>query len=181
VVVVAAVPDRATAGEDREVGRRRMHVGEKSAVRRDGDPHEARVGVAQLGVVDAEVVEHPRVLALEHEVRAGDELTEARAICFDVEVEDDAALRRVVVPPPEAAVGVDHVVDERSVPPRPVPAGRLDDHHVGAEVAEQLPGVGGAVARQLDDAEPFEDRRHQITFRAARSSISSDDSPSRVP
>ena len=50
----------------------------------------------------------------------------------------DAELVGVVVPPPQAALGIGVIVDERLERPRLVTARRLDDHDVGAEVGEQL-------------------------------------------
>ena len=79
-----------------------------------------------------------RGLALEHDVGLGHEPAEVVGPRVGGEVEHDAALGRVVVPPPEAALGVVDVVGEGSVGAAGVTARRLDHDHVGAEVAEQL-------------------------------------------
>ena len=155
VVVVAAAPHRAPTHEEREVGGGLVGAGAGATERRDRDPDELLVAGAEVGVVETEGGERVGRLALEHDVGLGRE--PAEVICPGVggEVEHDAALGRVVVPPPEAALGVLDVVGERVVCRREgVTARRLDHDDVGPEVAEHLPGERGMLRRQLDDASP---------------------------
>ena len=105
---------------------------------------------AQIVVVEVPGGEGIGRLALENDVGLGGEPAEVLGTGVRVEVEHYPALRRVVVPPPEAALGVFDVVGEGPVGPARVAAWGLDDDHVGAEVAELLAREGGVFRRQLD-------------------------------
>ncbi len=107
-------------------------------------------------MVEAELGERPGQLTFEHDVGVGHESAERAGAVVGGEVEHDAALRRVVVPPPEAALGVVDVVGERPVGAAGVSARRLDDDHVGAEVAEHLARERGLVRGELDHLQPVE-------------------------
>ena len=158
VVVVPAVPHRARAGQLREVGDGLVVLRQHPSERGDRHPHQLGVLGAELGVVDPERVEHAGVLGLDDDVGRRREATEGVATVVGVEVEHDAALRRVVVPPPQAAVGVVLVAGEGPVGARHVAAGRFDDDHVGPEVPEELGAVRAAVVGQLDDTDAVEQR-----------------------
>ena len=59
-----------------------------------------------------------------------------------------------------AALTVREVARERAAAADVVALGRLDLDHVGAEIGEQLAGVGGGdAAAVLDDAHPFQRER----------------------
>src|SRR4029453_10421445 len=76
-----------------------------------------------------------------------------------LEVDDDAVLVRLVVPPVEAALGIGHVVDERAVVPLRRAARRLDQDNLGSVVGEEPAAEGGVLARELDDAQAIERAR----------------------
>ena len=117
--------------------------------------------------------------------RPGGRTRRGRAGC--VEVERDAALVRVQVEEEAAALGVRHAARERTaLRASDRRAGRLDLDDVGAEVGEQLGGVGGAdAAADLEDAEAVERAGHgsRPESRAAparRSTRGSSTAPSRT-
>ena len=121
-------------------------------------------------------------LALEDDVGLAGEAAEVVGAGVGVEVEHDPALRRVVVPPPEAAFRVLDVVGERPVGPAGMAAGRFHHDHVGAEVAEHLPGERGVLAGQLDDPQAEQGPRRlggvaHVTPSFASCSISASSSP----
>ena len=159
VVVVPVVPHHTPLGEDGEVGHGGVHV-DAATEGRDGDPDQRGGLGAEFLVVEPELRQATGVLSLEHDVGAPRQCPEVGGALGGLEVEHDAALGRVVVPPPEARVGTGGTVDERPEPARRVTSGRFDDDHIGAEVGEQLPGVGRARTRELDDAQTFEHRFH---------------------
>ena len=137
----------------------------------------------QLRVVQAQRIERAGRLGLEHDVGLCGKGTEIRRALRGVQVENDAALRRVVVPPPQTPVRIDPVVDERPVVARPVSAWRFDHDDVGPQVAEKLAGVRGSIARQLQHPKAFE---HPLPFAQmmpadASASISESERPSSSP
>ena len=68
-------------------------------------------------------------------------------------VEDDALLSGVVPPVVQAAVGIDHVVDEGPAPACRAPAGWLDLDHARASVGQELARPLVAAIGKLDDRE----------------------------
>ena len=111
----------------------------------------------------------------------GDQAAELGRVRVGVEIEHHPALRRVVVPPPEAALGVDDVVGERPVGAARVTAGRLDHHDVGTEIAEQLAGMRGVLARELDDTNTVQRTGQRIVTHMTPSRSSSSMSASERP
>src|SRR5438552_3923920 len=78
------------------------------------------------------------------------------AIAVLVEVDGQAELAGVVVPEIQAALGILDVVDERRIGARGVAPRRLDQQHLGADVAQQLAGIGPELARQFEDTDTVE-------------------------
>ena len=76
VVVVAAAPRRATAGEQGEVGGGLVRARALAPERRDRDPDQPLVVGAQLGVVESERGQTAGRLALEHDVGVGHQTAE---------------------------------------------------------------------------------------------------------
>src|SRR6476661_10843377 len=128
---------------------------------------------AQVDVIEAEGSEAARYFALDHDVRRPDEPAEIVAPTRRVEVDHDAALRRVVVPPPEAAVGVWFVGDEGPEGARRVATRRLDEHDVGPEVTQQLSGPRTPEARDFDDPHPVERAGHSTPASSSATNSSS--------
>ena len=157
MVVVPAAPHRSAGGEERQVGRLLPRPRTTATERRDRGHDQIGAQLHEVVVVDAPLREPSRRLALEHDVHGPDETAEEiEVIVAVVEIERDAELARLVVPPPEAALGSGHVVDEGPVPARVVPGARLHQHDLRAEVREQLARVRRPLARELHDAEPCE-------------------------
>ena len=118
--------DRARLGHHREVGDRlaanapiALPNGVIDTITRRG--LSGRDGVP----TEPERVEHARRLALDQHVGVGEQRRDPLAV--PDEVGDDAALGRVVVPPPQAPLGPGDVVDERLERALRRSAGRLDD------------------------------------------------------
>src|SRR6185503_14192663 len=136
-------------------------------------PHDAEVGV-----VESERREAAGRFTFEDDVRARDEPAELVLPARGVEVDHDAALRRVVVPPPETAVAMRGVTDEGAEVARLVTTRRLHDHDVGAEVPQHLPGPRAPLARDLHDPHTGERAAHS-TPDSSRAANSSSVTPSR--
>ena len=151
----------------------------RAAERRDRHHHEARVAAPTRRPSRARARRARRRLALDQHVGVGEQ-RQRRRRASPVEVGDDAALGRVVVPPPQAALGPGHVVDERLERALRRPARRLDDDDVGAEVGEQLAGPGARARGSARHPEAVE-RAHQITPSSARRPISAGVRPSTSP
>ena len=117
--------DRARLGHHREVGDRLAGTRRPAAERRDRHHHQARVERRQRRPTEPERVERARRLALDQHVGVGEQRHDPLAV--PDEVGDDAALGRVVVPPPQAPLGPRHVVDERLERALRRSTGRLDD------------------------------------------------------
>ena len=114
VVVVAAGPHRSAAGEQGQVGAGSSGGG-RSAERRHRNHEQVRPEPAQLLVVESEPASLPGGSAFEQHVGVGEQRQQALPARRRVEVEGDAALAGVVVPQPEAALRVGHVVHERRI------------------------------------------------------------------
>jgi hypothetical protein len=87
-------------------------------------------------MVEAESTEAVRRFGFEDDVRRPDETAAELGVCLVVKVEHDVALADVVMPPPHAVVGITLVIEERSDPPGPVTARRLDQDHFGPHLPE---------------------------------------------
>jgi hypothetical protein len=85
-------------------------------------------------VVEPQRVEPVRRLGLEHDVDVTRQCPEGRRSIRDVQVEHDPALGRVVVPPPQRPVRVDHAFGEGTMAARRVTARRLDDDDIRAQI-----------------------------------------------
>ena len=180
VVVVAAAPHRAAAGEQGEIGGGLVRARALTPERRDRDPDQPLVSRrAARRWSSPSAAERARRLALEHDVGVGHETADtARRPSGVVEVEHDAALRRVVVPPPEAALGIGDVVDEG-----PVRRGWRDRRAARRRSRRRrgrrasCPRSAACSRRQLDDlqprrARPWACRRAHITPSCARAARS---------
>src|SRR5207245_5798047 len=133
---------------------------------RERDVNQARVLGAKLRPAEAR-----SGIGLEHGVGARGEVEEERAAARAREVERHAALGGVHGEPEERALGVGDAAPEGRAAARRVAAGRLDLHHVGAEVAEELAGEEAGLARQVEDASAVEvagQRRHARWRKATR-------------
>ncbi len=118
-----------------------------------GDRHPDQVRSALPERVDVDPVRRERLgaVALEHDVGPLGEPGD------DVRVGEDAALVRVEVQERRRPLRMWRVDRERSGAPGPVALGRLDLHHVGAVVGEELPGErSGDAGGQLHDPDPLE-------------------------
>jgi hypothetical protein len=83
-------------------------------------------------------------------------------LAVTLDIGHDAALRRVVVPPPEASFGAGRIVDERRESALGRTTRRLDHDHVGTEVGEELARPRDVMMGELDHPHAVE-RAHQIT------------------
>ena len=89
---------------------------------------------------------------------------------------------QVVVPPPQAALGVGPVVHERLDGAGRVATGRLDQHDLGAQVGQQLARVGRMLAGQLDHLETGERARawRAVPVETVAAGSPSQDAPRRA-
>ena len=156
VVVVAAAPDRTAAGQDGEVGGRFARARIVSTERGNRHPDQLGPLAPQARVVETEGRQPPGVVALEHDVGPTDQPPQPVAHRPHREVERHSALRGLVVPPPQAALGPRLVAGERPVASGRRALGRLDQDDVGAQLGQQLAGEGGPLAGQLHDPDAFE-------------------------
>ena len=153
---------------------------------RDGGHHEPRVQRGEPGVVEAVRGHVLRVDVVHEEVGTGDQAVEDRAPARAGEVERDPALVGVQVEEEAALLRVRRAARKRPPLARAVAGDeRLDLHHVGAEVGEQLGCIRGAhQLADLEDAEAVERARHRQSPSASRTSSSivagSSCGPSRV-
>jgi hypothetical protein len=109
-------------------------------------------------VVEAPAVEHPGPEVLEHDVAPRGQASEQGPTFLLLEVERHRPLVAGDGRPPEAVA----VAGDAPVAHRVADAGRLDLHHVGAVVAEQLPreGTGDEVA-ELQHPDAVERAAHE--------------------
>src|SRR5439155_10459437 len=124
---------------------------------------ERDVDQARVLGVELRPAEARRGLGREHGVGPCGEVEKERAAGGAREVERHASLGGVHGEPEEPALGVGDAAPEGRAAARRVAAGRLDLHHVGAEVAEELAGEEAGLARQVEDASAVEvagQRRH---------------------
>src|SRR5439155_27213720 len=106
VVVVAARPGRAAAGENGEVGG--VFQGAGAGAAEGSDRHHDQIGpdAAQVVVVEAQFLQTARSLSLDEDVGAGHQVTEAPDAVVGPEVDGDAPFAGVVVPEVQALPGV---------------------------------------------------------------------------
>ena len=83
------------------------------------------------------------------DIRRRRQAAEQRAAIGGLKAQRDAALRGVVVPERQAALGMRHVVDKRPDMAARLAARRLDLDHVGPEIAEQFAAELARLVRQL--------------------------------
>jgi len=148
----------AAAVHEVEIVRPVVAVGPREPERRDRAQHQARIQATQL-VVHESVSLHVRGRdVVDQDVGARDEALER--VAFAHRVEAEAALVRVQVQEEPALLGVRDAAPERPAQSRAIAARRLDLHHVGAEISDQLGGVRGRhTLAHLDHADALEPLR----------------------
>ena len=137
-IVVAREHELAARRGHREVGRRPRRLRTRPAERRDRHGHEPRV-VRQQPV---EVDRHGTALD-EHVSRPAEGVEVDR-------IERDGPLAAVVRQMPEASFQPGFVADERAGAAHRRSLRRLDQDHIGAELAEQEPGQMATVVGQIE-------------------------------
>ena len=156
VVVISAAPHRSASSEQREIRGGLIPARTRAAEGGDGDHDQVLSQRSQLGIVEAQLGQTSRRLALDQEVGAGDQLAKGSARRLALEIEGHAELAGVVVPPVEAALWPRLVVQKRAVAAHRIAARGLDHDDLRAHVGEQLAREGTALARQLDDPQARE-------------------------
>ena len=159
----AVVVDLALARHQPRVGLRHdvragaLRVRPRGAVARALDVDEAGAEPRQRLVVDAEAVGDAGAGVAEEDVEVRDDAVDQLLRLRPLEVEADAALAAV-----EDVEGLALARRELADAPAAVALGRLDLHHVGAEVGEVHPRERpGHDLRQLQHAHPVERSRHR--------------------
>ena len=118
--------------------------------RRDRAVDQPRVTLMQLAEADATRRHAAGRLTLDHDVGTCREREEELAAARPIQVERHAALRGVEREPQDGPLRVGGATPERGASPRRIARRRLDLHHVGAEVAEELAGEEAWLARQVE-------------------------------
>ncbi len=140
----AADGEGATVGLDREVAGRLLRERSPAAVGRDAEHHEPRESVAQV-----ELLDHPRLERLDHEIGAGDQREDmlVAGLAHDRFLRGIEELEEGAVPSVELLIA-------RAPTPQRVTALRLDLDHLGVRIGEQLRRVGPRdPIAEIDDAQ----------------------------
>ena len=149
---------RARRGFDRQAvrGPGRLRAREPERGHRDDD--EGRVQRHEIPGAEAQILEPAWTVGVKQHVCARSKSAQVLAtpVAVDLEVEHATPLTPVERPERKGAVRVIYVVGERPVASNRRTVRRLDEHHIGAEIGEQLPGKHRSAIGQIQDANVFE-------------------------
>ena len=158
-VGVAEAVHQTADGLDYQLAGQVAAVRAAEAERRNGHVHKARIGAAERVVSQAEVVQRESRAVVHQDVRRPGQRGEALSVGLFAEVERDAALVDVEGQKPDAALRAGLVAHVGAQVARGATLGRLDLHHVGAEVGHQPPAVLRARSGEVEHAQVRKGRR----------------------